>query len=303
VIDFTNPQAAAWFGRRILRENMLGIGMAGWMADFGEYLPTDVVLADGDPMLLHNAWPVLWARVNAEAIGDRDAVFFMRSGYTGSQAHCPLLWGGDQCVDFSRHDGLGTVICGALSAGLVGNAAHHSDIGGYTSLFGLVRTPELLARWIDMAAFTPVMRTHEGNRPCDNLQVDSDAAVLAHFARMTRVHVALAPYVRAVLAETGLPAQRPLFLHFPHDAATYTIPDAYSYGRDLLVAPVHRAGAETWPLYLPRGADWVHLWSGARFGGGREATVPAPIGQPPVFWRDSSAFAALFERVRAEWTQ
>ena len=32
-------------------------------------------------------------------------------------------------------------------AGLLGNAFHHSDIGGYTSLFGNVRSKELLMRW------------------------------------------------------------------------------------------------------------------------------------------------------------
>ncbi len=300
VVDFTSPDATAWFQRRILRETMLGIGMSGWMADFGEYLPTDLVLAQGDPMRLHNDWPRLWARANAESIGDRDAVFFMRSGSTGSQAHCPLLWAGDQCVDFSRHDGIGTVITAALSAGLVGNRAHHSDIGGYTSLFGVRRTKELLLRWIDMAAFTPVMRTHEGNRPRENLQVDSDDAILAHLARMTRLHIALRPYTRAALAEPGLPAQRPLFLHFSDDAATFALQESYLYGRDLLVAPVIRAGADAWPVYLPRGVDWVHLWSGTRFAGGRTVGVAAPIGEPPVFWREDSAFAGLFGRIRAD---
>ncbi len=296
VVDFTNPAAAAWFGERILQRNMLGIGMSGWMADFGEYLPVDVQLANGDALLLHNAWPTLWARVNAAAMAP-DAVFFMRAGYTGTQAHCPLLWAGDQCVDFSRHDGLATVICGALSAGLLGNATHHSDIGGYTSLFGLVRTAELLQRWAEMAAFTPVMRTHEGNRPTENLQIDSDPAITAHFARMTRIHVHLAPYVRAVLRDRGLPAQRPLFLHFEGDRATYAIQDAYLYGPDLLVAPVHRANAAAWTTYLPRGAEWIHVWSGRRHDGGQSVTVDAPVGQPPVFWRADSVWNALFREL------
>ena len=208
-----------------------------------------------------------------------------------------MLWAGDQCVDFSRHDGIGTVITAALSAGLLGNRAHHSDIGGYTSLFGLRRTRELLLRWIDLAAFTPVMRTHEGNRPRDNLQIDSDDAILAHLARRTRRHLALLPYTRAALSEPGLPAQRPLFLHFPGDPATFALQECYLYGRDLPVAPVIREGATTWPVYLPRGIDWVHLWSGTRFTGGQVVTVAAPIGQPPVFRRGDSAFAALFDSV------
>lgn len=43
----------------------------------------------------------------------------------------------------------------------------HSDIGGYTGIseLGVVRSKELLLRWAEYSAFTPVMRTHEGNRP------------------------------------------------------------------------------------------------------------------------------------------
>ena len=47
----------------------------------------------------------------------------------------------------------------------------HSDIGGYVSAMCVVRTQELFLRWAEMAVFTPVMRTHEGNRPTINWQV------------------------------------------------------------------------------------------------------------------------------------
>jgi sulfoquinovosidase len=306
VVDFTAPEAAAWFAERVIGQNMLDFGLSGWMADFGEYLPIDVHLANGvDAKLMHNAWPTLWAEVNARAVASRgktgEALFFMRAGFTGVQKHCPLLWGGDQSVDFSRHDGLVTVMSGALSSGLLGNAYHHSDIGGYTSLFGNVRTAELIMRWAEMGAFTPVMRTHEGNRPRDNLQIDQDPEVLAHFARMTRVYVHLVPYLKSLVAEAsarGLPVQRPLFLHFEHDARTYAIQDAYLYGADLLVAPVWHAGAAEWSTYLPEGAEWVHVWSGWTFPGGQDATVPAPFGEPPVFYRAASGFAELFAGLR-----
>ncbi len=301
VVDFTNPAASAWFAERIIGQEMLDFGLDGWMADFGEYLPVDLRLWDGsDPMLAHNLWPVLWGQVNADAVAARgrtgDAVFFMRAGFSGVQAHCPLLWAGDQSVDFSRHDGINTVITAALSAGLVGNAYSHSDVGGYTSLHGVVRTAELFMRWAELGAFTPVMRTHEGNRPDDNLQVDSDPAILAHFAAMSRVHAALAPYVRTIMDEaeaTGLPAQRALFLHWPHERATWTCQDQYLYGSDLLVAPVVSAGAQARPVLLPGTQPWVHVWSGAVYQPGTHE-IAAPIGSPPVFYRAGSAFAPLF---------
>jgi sulfoquinovosidase len=299
VVDFTNPAAAAWFSEEIIGKQMLDFGLDGWMADFGEYLPVDLRLHNGNPMEEHNRWPVHWAKVNADAIASRgrtgDALFFMRAGFTGVQAYCPLLWAGDQSVDFSRHDGIGTVITAALSAGLVGNAYSHSDVGGYTSLHGNVRTEELMQRWYELGAFTPVMRTHEGNRPDDNLQIDSTSELLSGFAKWSRVHAALAPWVRHLCDEaaaTGLPAQRALFLHYPDDRETFTIQDQYLYGADLMVAPVIEQGAVTRDVYLPEG-EWVHVWSGERFGAGRHK-IDAPIASPPVFWREGSEYASLF---------
>jgi sulfoquinovosidase len=302
MVDFTRREAVEWFEEEVIGRNLLDFGLSGWMADFGEYLPVDVRLASGEEgTLAHNAWPVLWARVNAEAVARRgmtgETVFFMRAGFSGVQRHCPLLWAGDQSVDFSRHDGLQTVICAALSSGLLGNAYHHSDIGGYTSLFGNVRSAELLQRWAEMAAFTAVMRSHEGNRPRDNLQIDEDPAVLAHFARMTRIHRHLAPYLRTLAEEaaaTGLPLQRPLFLHFEDDPGAYDSQTSYLLGPDLLVAPVIAAGERRMRTYLPRGAEWRHVWSGATYGGGTQAEVAAPLGQPPVFHRRDSRWGELF---------
>ncbi|VVT00085.1 alpha-glucosidase [Erythrobacter sp. EC-HK427] len=305
VLDFTREETRHWFAERVIGQELLDTGMAGWMADFGEYLPTDVRLADGsDPLEAHNRWPVLWAEVNARAIAERgkggEAVFFMRAGFSGVQAHCPLLWAGDQSVDFTRHDGIGTVITAALSAGLVGNAYSHSDCGGYTSLHGNIRTVELMQRWCELAAFAPVMRSHEGNRPDDNLQYDSTPELLACFARWSRVHAHLAPYVRTLCAEAtarGLPLQRPLFLHYPRETELFAVQDQFLYGQDLLVAPVIEAGATRRSVVIPRGDAWIDCWSGESVSPGLH-DIDAPIGRPPVFYRADSGHRTLFETMQ-----
>lgn len=299
VVDLTNPEAFEWY-KDCIKKQILALGIDGWMADFGEYLPTDVKLFNGvSPMLEHNHWPALWARCNYEAVAESgklgEAVFFMRAGATGSQKYCPLLWAGDQSVDFSRHDGLGTTITAALSAGMCGCGLSHSDIGGYTSLFGNRRTKELFLRWAEMAVFTPVMRTHEGNRPDENFQIYDDEDALKQFARLAKIHVALKPYLQQLVEENavrGLPVQRPLFVHYPEDRAACQIQTEYLFGRELLVAPVLEKEVCKWRVYLPQDS-WVHLWSGTEFGGG-EHLVDAPIGCPPVFYRKESEYKRLF---------
>jgi alpha-glucosidase len=304
IVDFTNPDACEWY-KGVIKQNLIGFGLSGWMADFGEYLPTDVVLYSGESAeRMHNAWPAIWARLNREAVeeaGKLDEVtFFMRAGYSGSGRYCTMMWAGDQNVDWSVDDGLASVIPAALSLGMSGSGLHHSDIGGYTTLFGMKRTKELFMRWAEMGAFTPLMRTHEGNRPDDNWQFDSDDETLAHFARMSRVFVALKSYMKELVRENaahGLPVQRPLFLHYEADARAYTLQYQYLLGRDLLVAPVYEEGRTDGSAYLPED-EWVHLWTGESFRGGMDVTVAAPLGCPPVFYRKASPYAAVFEAAR-----
>jgi alpha-glucosidase len=153
-----------------------------------------------------------------------------------------------------------------------------------------------MLRWCELAAFAPVMRSHEGNRPDDNLQYDSSPALLACFARWSRVHAHLAPYVRHLCDEavaSGLPAQRPLFLHYADDPALWTVQDQYLYGADLLVAPIIEEGAVSRTVILPGKENWRHVWTGQDFAPGSRI-VSAPMGQPPIFYRPDSVFAGLF---------
>lgn len=70
-VDFTNPAAREWM-KSIIKDNLVAEGRAGgWMHDFGEYLPFDVVLFDGsDPVEYHNRYPEEWASVCREALAE-----------------------------------------------------------------------------------------------------------------------------------------------------------------------------------------------------------------------------------------
>jgi alpha-glucosidase len=301
-IDLTNPVAFEWY-KDVIKHNMIDFGLKGWMADFGEYLPTDAVLHNGvSAEKMHNYWPVLWAKCNREAIEEseklNEIIFFMRSGYAGSSKYNVMMWAGDQNVDWSVDDGLPSVITSAMSLGMSGFGLQHSDIGGYTTLFDMKRTKELFMRWAELGAFAPVMRTHEGNRPDSNWQFDSDDETLLHFAKMSRIYTILSPYIKQAVKENslkGTPVIRPLFLHYEDDSKAYSAQYDYLLGRDLIVAPVIEEGKDSRKVYLPKD-EWIHLWSGKAFSGG-EVEVEAPIGFPPVFYRKTSDFADLFKKL------
>lgn len=299
LVDLTDPEARSWFAD-VIADEVLAHGVDGFMADFGEGLPMDAVLAQGSARDLHNRWPLLWAetvRQGCERAGRPDCVTWFRSGAGGQASQAPLFWNGDQLVTWSREDGLASALRGTLSAGVSGWPLVHSDVGGYTSVNAYVRdyvrTEELLARWAEYQAFGVVMRTHEGNRPDDNLQVFSTPATARRFARMTRLFAALTPYRRHVVrraTRTGLPAVRPGWLVVPGTAAADR-EEQFFLGSHVLVAPVLTEGADTVEVAFPPGR-WVHLLTGRRYDGDTVATVPAPIGTPAAFVRAGDPWAS-----------
>ena len=155
---------------------------------------------------------------------------------------------------------------------------------------------ELLMRWAEMNAFSPLFRSHEGNQPARNVQFDDNAGLLAHMARCTAMHAALKEYLLACekeACEAGVPMMRPLFYHYD-EAPLYTEKSEYLLGRELLVAPVLAEGAAQRVCLLPQDR-WIHLFTGQEYAGGR-VTVAAPMGFLPVFVRAQSPWC---ERLRA----
>ena len=153
-------------------------------------------------------------------------------------------------------------------------------------------------RWAEMNAFTPLFRSHEGNRPDDNIQFDSTPDVLAHYARMSRLHCALASYLKeadTLNSKYGIPVMRPLFFYY-NDRADFSEMYEYLLGRDILVAPVLKKDKKEWEVYFPDDT-WVHLWTGKLYKKGRHS-VPAELGFPPVFCRESSEYLNEFIKLK-----
>ena len=306
MLDLTNPATRTWI-KGIMRE-MVALGVAGWMADFGEALPVEVSPYSGaEPKAYHNQYPFDWAELNREMATEEgvldEHLTFNRSGDAKSPSVARAFWIGDQLVTWDAYDGLKTVIPALLSSGLSGYSLQHSDVGGWLSVdfpaFGLsyYRSKELFQRWLETCTFMVLLRLHTTNLPELNHQYDSDPETLEHFAKMTRVFAALAPYRQSLMEEAhtkGLPVARHLMLHYPDDPEVYALTQQFMLGPDFLIAPVVDEGATRVSLYLPAGT-WIHLWSGETYGSeeaGASLEIDAPIGEPAVFYRADSTWGA-----------
>ena len=290
MVDLTNPKARDWFAD-IVADNVLGVGASGFMADFGEYLPFDSVVHKGTAMQQHNRYPQLWAETVREGCkrgGVPDCVAFFRAGYTGSPKSAPLMWAGDQMVNYADQDGLANAIKGMLAGGVSGAPLWHSDVGGYTSVNtgveNFIRPPDLNARWGEMQAFGPVMRSHETNRPRLNQQIYDTATTREQFARSSQIYAALRAYRSGVIDEgvaRGVPAMRHTWLVHPGTKAARE-DTQFFLGDHLFVAPVVHENATSVEVTFPPGR-WRHILTGKVYVGDRDTRVAAPIGTPAAF--------------------
>lgn len=279
LVDLSGSAGPDWM--RQLMDDTLAIGFDGWMADYGEWLPTDARLDSGaDALSAHQAYPVWWQALNEDVLAGHDATFFSRSGWAGAAGIAPVAWAGDQRTSFDPDDGYPTVLALGLGLSIGGVPVYSHDVGGYQSVGNPGTTKELWFRWASLGAFTPVMRTHHGAFDTGNWQFDSDDETTEHWARYAREHTRLFPYLYGLAARAvaeGTPIVLPVAFRYGED---WDRTDAWLLGDALLVAPVLEEGATSRHVELPDEVGWYDWWTRAPASTGE---VASPVDHIPVF--------------------
>jgi alpha-glucosidase (family GH31 glycosyl hydrolase) len=310
MVDLTNPAARAWMTGKL--KAALALGADGWMGDYGEWLPLDAKLADGsDPFATHNLYPQLWQETQRAALDADDVggaappkdrrLTFVRSGWLRTAPLGDVVWAGDQATDLSLDDGLPTVIPMGLGLSIAGVSTYGSDIAGYQVALRQPSDKETWFRWVEVGAWSPVMRTHHGTQPNKNWQIRTDAESTRHFRRYAILHQQLLPVWEALAKEaheTGITIWRHLATEFPADERAWSVGDQVMVGPSILVAPVTTKGATTRKVWLPAGARWAPFDGGAFVDGGAEIEAQAALAEVPVFVRAGTVLPMLPDRVR-----
>jgi alpha-glucosidase len=300
--DFSSPRATIRWAE--VAERIVTAGYDGWMEDFGEYTPLDVAASDGSTgVAAHNRYPTDYHRAAATAAEEfeqryrRRLARFVRSGWTGTAAVAPIVWGGDPTTSWG-FDGLASAVIEGLSMGASGVAMWGSDTGGFMSTLDRL-TPELLRRWIQFSAFCPVMRTKAGGIevPAYDRPQIWDPDVLPSWRRWARWHTRLNDYLMAAhdaYRATGRPIMCALELVHPDIGP---VRDQYLLGEHLLVAPILEPGCTARRVVLPEGR-WMDLVDpGRSFTGPAEIDVEVGPDDIPVFVRAGAVLALLPEDV------
>ena len=289
-IDLTNPDAVTWF--QSLLHRTLELGYDGWMHDFGEYTARDAVLFDGrrgDEV--HNQYPVLSAKAAHDLLEKErpgDYLFFVRSGYSGTQQYVPAVWGGDAESTFDESQGLPSTLRAGLNLSMSGVPYWGSDMTGFKCLTADPNDKEVFLRWVELGAVSPIMMEQDA---CSNPLMKktkwtlwSDAETTQIAGKYFRLHTRLQPYFLA-LAEESSRSGRPITMHpfllHPTEPEAWKVDGAYYLGPSIYAAPVVGRGQTTKHTWLPKGR-YVDFDDHLVYEGDKEADVPAPLGKLPL---------------------
>jgi alpha-glucosidase len=284
--DFTQQQTRAWWGT--LYGNFHKLGIEGFWNDMNEpsifntpthTMPLDIVHRIDESGFItrtathaeiHDVYGMENSRATFEGLRALDPnlrpFVLTRATYAGGQRYA-ATWTGDNSSSWN-HLRMTTFMLKNL--GLSGFAFSGADVGGYAG----TPPPDLLTKWLEIAAFQPIDRDHTEAGTGDQEPWVGGPVQEAIRRRFIEERYRLMPYLYTLAEEasrTGLPMIRPLFLEYPNAAPDRHPIDTdihasgeFLLGHDLLIAPSPFPNeADSYSIEFPS-ADWYNYWTGEK---------------------------------------
>lgn len=285
IVDFTNPEAAAWYASHLHR--LCDEGVDAFKTDFGERIPDDAVYYGGDDAVtMHNFYSYLYNKtvfdVLLENRGEGEACLFARSATAGSQA-MPVHWGGDCSANY---DSMAEVLRGCLSLSASGFGFVSHDISGFED----TAPPDIYKRWLAFGMLSTHSRLHGNSSYRVPWNFDEESCEVARF--FTNLKGRLMPYLwtQAYRAhEDGIPMMRAMALSFPNDKNCLPIDTQYMLGDEILVAPImNEEGTSEFYLPVCEAECWYDIISNERFTAGKWHRKKCSYTEIPALVREGT---------------
>ncbi|HEY4011566.1 MAG TPA: TIM-barrel domain-containing protein [Acidobacteriaceae bacterium] len=303
--DFTRSATRAWWGS--LYTQFVRDGVAGFWNDMNEpsvfntpnkTMPLDVVHRIASDSFrprfathaeIHNVYGMENSRATFDGLRkllpDERPFVLTRATFAGGQRYS-TTWTGD---DSSTWNHLRMTAPMLKNLALSGFSFAGADVGGFAGS----PPPDLLTRWLEVAAFQPIDRDHTESGTADQEPWadlgNSGEDQLAIRRRFIEERYRLMPYLYTLAdetARTGLPMMRPVFLDYPRAAIDGHPIDIdpstggeFLLGHDLLIAPSpYPEEPDAYTVELPTPV-WYDYWTGRRLPASTPSK-PAVEGTP-----------------------
>lgn len=237
----------------------------------------------------------LYFRHTQQAIPEKNlrGQSFSRWADWGEQRH-PIHFSGDTKIDWPT---LQFEIPFTSTAANVGCSFWSHDIGGFIDdnnpINGAlrIRQGELIARWTQFGAVSPVLRLHSANKAwLDKRPWTYPANIEESMKRSFHLRSEIFPYIYSSAWQThenALPLVRPLYLEHPELAQAYTNTQEYYFGDALLAAPIvtkanfftEHASQKVW---FPPGR-WYDWFNGNEHKAFSQDTISDDLNAFPLF--------------------
>lgn len=113
------------------------------------------------------------------------------------------------------------------------------DIGGH--MLGY-HDEELALRWLQFGVFSPINRLHSSNSPFQSKEPWGYSLEIAESMKVyLRLRHKFIPYLYTMNVRThenGMPLITPMYYNYPYSDESYSVPNQYFFGSELMVAPV-----------------------------------------------------------------
>ncbi|HQZ20639.1 MAG TPA: glycoside hydrolase family 31 protein, partial [Thermoflexales bacterium] len=261
-IDFNKPECRAWFWKNA--QVFYKSGIAGWWNDEADInAETKDVF---DPAQALNMARAMYE--GQRSAGDERVFTLNRSFFTGAQRYAYALWSGD--IE-SSEESMARQPARMLSSVSMGAASWSMDAGGFIN--DPPMSNETYARWMQFAAFVPIMRAHGYQYEVRQPWVfGPDAEHAATDAIKQRYE--LMPYIYSYERQknqTGVGLVRPMFYEFPDDPAQANQIGQWMFGEYMLVSPA-MTDQQTHVVTLPEGV-WMESSTHQKYVGPGQVRV------------------------------